>query len=166
MNPAGILAALKTVEQDHQMVLDKVQALRQAVEELIHLNGGSAGRLLKQLQEIHAYFATQFEAHMEEEETTLLPLLETGASDGPALVARLRQEHEEIRRMRTDFGNCLDVAGQLADRVPRTVLRELMTYAWELWDLLDRHAYNETRAVHLRVAGELVGETPPALDQD
>jgi hypothetical protein len=28
------------------------------------------------------------------------------------------------------------------------VLRDLLTYAWELWELLDRHAHAETQGIH------------------
>jgi hypothetical protein len=112
MNAAELTAALNTVEQDHRLVLDKIQALKDAVCRLLEPEVDVA-QVIDQHREIHAYLATQFEAHMEEEETTLFPLLERQGSEDSGLVVRLRQQHAEIRRRREEFGNCLRVAGDL-----------------------------------------------------
>ena len=61
---------------------------------------------------------------------------------------RLRREHAEIRRKREELDNCLALAGELEDGLPKRVLRDLLTYGWELWELLDNHAHTETQAVH------------------
>ena len=37
------------------------------------------------------------------------------------------------------------------------VLRDLLAYGWELWELLDNHAHAETQAVHQCVAQSLAG---------
>jgi hypothetical protein len=147
MSTADLLAALNTVEQDHRLLLDNVQALREAVICLLDPEADPT-KALDRLREIEAYLATQFEAHMEEEETTLFPLLEREKSDGPALAARLREEHAEIRRRRSQFGDCLDVAEGLEGGPPRMVLMDLIVYGWDLWEFLDYHAHVETRAVH------------------
>ena len=65
-----------------------------------------------------------------------------------------------MRRKLDDFSGCLAVAIELQDRPPIVVLGDLMVYAWELWDALDRHAHAETEAIHeclkrhLRQSGE------------
>ena len=72
---------------------------------------------------------------MDEEGETSVPLLEK-RSGCASLVARLREEHEAIRRKREDFANCLQVAGELEDNLPRAVLRDLVFDGWELWTLM------------------------------
>jgi len=135
MNAAAFTAALNTVEQDHQLVLDKVQALKELVSRLLAPEDLDAPRVLKRLRELDAFFATQLANHMDEEETTLFPLLEQYPSEGPALTARLRREHDEIRRQLAAFNNSLGVALDLRDGLPRAVLRDLLVDGWELWEL-------------------------------
>jgi hemerythrin-like domain-containing protein len=152
MKRAEVMNALNTVEQDHRLVLDNMETLKETVGCLLEGEGGNNQRILGKLQEINAYFATQFEAHLEEEETTLFPLLEQQKPEGPELVARLRQEHEQIRSKRKDFGNCLDFAIELDDGLTKMVLRDLLIYGLDLWEILDKHAHVETQAVHQCVA--------------
>src|SRR3954453_21500861 len=128
MNATEVMAALETVEQDHRLVLDKAQALKETVSCLLDPKGMDPRRVLDRLQEISEYCATQLEAHMEEEETTQFPFLERHTPEGPELVARLRSEHDEIRRRREEFDNCLKVAAELEDGLPRAVQRDLLGY--------------------------------------
>lgn len=151
MNRAALMTALNTVEQDHRLVLDNVETLKETVSALLEPEGGGQ-RALGKLQELNAYFATQFEAHLEEEETTLFPLLEQQQPDGPGLVARLRREHEEFRSKRKEFENCLGLAVELEEGLTRMVLTDLLTYGLDLWELLDKHAHAESQAVHQCVA--------------
>jgi iron-sulfur cluster repair protein YtfE (RIC family) len=157
MKNNDFLVALTIVEQDHQLVLDKVQSLKDTVT---HLAGPKKDlrRGLRRLREMHDYFSTHLESHMAEEETALFPLLEECRPDGSALVAKLRQDHEEIRRRREEFGKSLEVARQLEESLPSAVLRDLLAYAWELWEMLDNHAHEETRAVHQCLSRALAGE--------
>jgi hemerythrin-like domain-containing protein len=148
MNTDEFLAAMNTVEKDHQLVLDKVQALRETVADVFDPANVDAQRVVNRFRDINNYFATQFTAHMEEEEMTLFPFLEEYKPGGRELVARLRQEHAEILRKREEFGNCVEFAAELEDGITRMVLRDLLAYGWELWEHLDRHAHTETRAVH------------------
>src|SRR5262245_28977529 len=139
MNTADFTAALNTVEQDHRILLDQIQALREAVTCLLDPDVDPT-RGVDRLREINAYLATQLEAHMEEEESTLFPLLEQEKPEGEALAARLRQEHAEIRRRRAEFEGCLDVGRELEGGPPRMLLLDLVIYGWELWEFLDCHA--------------------------
>jgi hypothetical protein len=148
MDAAELTTALNTVEQDHRLVLDKVHALKEAVMCVLDPGDLDTHRFLGRLREMNEYFATHFAAHLEEEEATLFPLLERHTPGGAELVGRLRLEHEEIRRKREDFGNCVGVATDVEDNLPRAVRRDLITLGWELWELLDDHAHVETRAVH------------------
>jgi iron-sulfur cluster repair protein YtfE (RIC family) len=148
MNAAELMAALNTVEQDHQLVLEKLQGLKEMVACLADPAEVDLHQVLGRLREIDKYFATQLLSHMEEEEVTLFPLLETGGAEGAALAARLRHEHEVIRRRLEEFESCLDVAGQLEEgRLPRAVLRDLLSDSWGLWEVLHDHAHVETQAV-------------------
>jgi len=156
MKTDEIMAALSTVEQDHQLVLDKMQSLREAVGGLLEPNT-PARQTLARLQELNRFFATQLITHMEEEEVTLFPLLERYQPEGPKLVKRLREEHVDIRRQLDEFGNCLNVALQL-DEAPRVVLRDLLAYGWDFLEALDNHAHVETQSVHLCFARSLLGE--------
>jgi hemerythrin-like domain-containing protein len=148
-------AALDTVEQDHRLVLEKAQALKEAVIQMLDPAEGASRAVLGRLREMDDYFATQFESHMAEEEVTLFPILEAGRPAGPDTVARLRKEHAEIRRKREEFDGSLSVAEQLEDDVPRRVVRDLISYGWELWEALDNHAQAETRAVHQCIAASI-----------
>jgi iron-sulfur cluster repair protein YtfE (RIC family) len=156
MNATAFMAALNTVEQDHRVVLDNIQTLKDAVSRLLGAGDTDPTRILDQLREITTYFATQFEAHMEEEETTLFPVLDQHKPEGPDLVARLRQEHADIRRKREEFENCLQVADGLEGGAPKMVLVDLLAYGWDLWEFLDNHAHAETRAVHECLARSLL----------
>jgi len=156
MNAVEIMAALSTVEQDHQLVLDRMQALRLAVSGLLEPNT-PVGRTLDQLRELNSYFVTQLTTHLEEEEVTLFPLLERHGPEGPELVTRLRVEHTEIRRQLEEFGNCLEIALQLED-TPRAVLRDLLAYGWDFLESLDNHAHVETQGVHLCLPRSFQGD--------
>jgi hypothetical protein len=164
MNATELAAALDTVEQDHRLVLEKMQMLKDIVHHLFDIEGLDARPVVGRLGDLNKYFATEFEAHLEEEEVTLFPLLERHQPGGRDLVSRLRQEHGELRRKRADFEKCLDVAGELMDPLPRAVLRDLLTYGWELWDLLDNHALTETRAVQQCIADSLAAESAKSSD--
>jgi Hemerythrin HHE cation binding domain len=148
MKATELMAALNLVEQDHELVLEKVQGLREIVACLVGPAEADVPRILARLREIDGYFTTQMLAHMDEEEATLFPLLEEDKPEGADLAARLRLEHAEIRRRLEAFGDCLHVAGELEDGgLPRAVLRDLLSCGWELWELLDDHARTETRGV-------------------
>jgi hemerythrin-like domain-containing protein len=162
MNAADLLPALNTVEQDHRLVLDKIRALKETAGYLLDPRGTDPWQVLDRLRELHDYFTTQFTAHLEEEETTLFPLLEQHQPGGPELVARLRREHAEIRRRCEELGNCLEVADELEGEFPRRVLRDLLAYGWDLWELLDDHARTETRAVHRYLAQTFDDDTAAA----
>jgi iron-sulfur cluster repair protein YtfE (RIC family) len=147
MNNADLMNALNTVEQDHHLVLDRMQALKETVGYWFAPEKVDPNQLLKRLREINTFFANEFAAHMEEEEQTLFPFLEQHTAQGKALVSRLRLEHEEIRRKREEFGNCLGFAVELEKGINKMVLRDLLTYGYELWQRLDKHAHVETEAV-------------------
>jgi hemerythrin-like domain-containing protein len=161
MNASESMAALGTVEQDHRLVLDKVQALKEAIGFLVEPEGTDLRRALDRLKALERFFATQFAAHMEEEEQTLFPFLQRHDPDSSEVVAQLRREHADIRRQLEEFGNCLAVAGELEDELPRAVLRDLLADGWRLWEALDSHAHDETRAVHRCVGRALIGEAAP-----
>jgi hemerythrin-like domain-containing protein len=161
MSNANLLRALSVVEEDHQIVLAKMQALRETVQHLLEPGPDGLDRALRRLRDLHAYFVTAFESHVTEEETALFGVLEQGHPTGRDLVARLRQEHETIRRRCEELGNSLAVATDLEDRLPRVVVRDLLTYGWEFWEVLDQHAYVETQAVHQCLALAALAETAP-----
>jgi hypothetical protein len=152
MNTADLLPALNTVEQDHRLVLDKIRALKETASYLLDPGRIDPRQVLDRLHKLHDFFTTQLTAHLEEEETTLFPLLVQHQPEGPELVARLRREHTEIRRRCEELGNCLGVADELEGEFPRRVLRDLLAYGWDLWGSLDDHARTETRAVHRYLA--------------
>jgi iron-sulfur cluster repair protein YtfE (RIC family) len=156
MSANELTAVLNTVEQDHRLVLENMQALKAAVNCLLDPGAVNVRRILGRLRESYEYFSTQFEAHLEEEERTLFPFLARHRADGPALVARLRQDHAEIRRLREELGNCLAVAFEVEDAPPKMVLRDVLAFGWELWELLDNHAHVETQLVHQGSARYLV----------
>jgi hemerythrin-like domain-containing protein len=162
MNATDLLPALNTVEQDHHLVLDKVRALKETAYYFVNPGGNTPRQIIDHLRGLHGYFATQFTAHMAEEEVTLFPLLEQHQPEGPELVARLRREHGEIRRRCEELGNSLKVADELEGEFPRMVLRDLLAYGWDLWEKLDDHARTETRAVHRYLAQTFADDTAAA----
>jgi hypothetical protein len=125
-----------------------VQALKNAISCLLDLDRANVSAAVEQLRDFNEYSGNQFSAHLAEEETTLFPLLEQHATGGRELVARLRQEHQDMYRKREDFAKCLRIAVEVEDELPRMVLRDLLADGWLLWEMLDKHAHNETRAVH------------------
>jgi hemerythrin-like domain-containing protein len=148
MNATGVMAALNTVEQDHRLVLDRMQALKETVNCLTDRKPQEVRQILFQLREINKYFVTEFACHMDEEEQTLFPLLEQYHPEGKEVVVGLRMEHDTIRRWCEEFGNGLQVALDLEDGLNKTVLRDVFIYGWRLWELLDDHAHLETQAIH------------------
>ncbi len=148
MNATGVMAALGTVEQDHRLVLDRMQALKETVNCLTDRPADDVRQILLQLREINNYFATEFTCHLEEEEQTLFPLLEQYSPEGTEVVTRLRSEHDTIRRLCKEFDNGLQVALDLEEGLNKTVLRDVFIYGWRLWELLDDHAHLETQAIH------------------
>jgi hypothetical protein len=146
MNATEFMAAMNTVEQDHQLVLDKVKGLKEAVGCLLEpaTNWHAA---LDRLCELNRFFATAFETHMQEEEKNLFPLLEKNAPDGATVVQQLQSAHIEIRRQIEAFGKCLHVAAESDDDPQKTVVRDVLAFGWELWGILDEHARRETQAV-------------------
>jgi len=164
MVDSEFLSALTIVEQDHQLVLDKMQALKEAVGRLVEPAGADLQGALRRLRQLHTYFGTRFDSHLEEEEAGLFPLLEEGMLEGPELVTRLRQEHDEIRRRCEEFGNSLQVAADLGDDPPTMVLWDLVVYGWDFWEVLDDHAHAETRALHQCLARMLPGGDSEACD--
>jgi hypothetical protein len=147
MTFADFVAALNTVEQDHQLVLDRVQALKEMVTCLLEPEKLDAKRVFGRLKELDDFFVTQFTIHMDEEEKTLFPLLEQFPAEGAALAKRLRQEHETLRGKMKEFSNSVGVALDLQDRPPAVLLRDLLIDAWELWEILDKHAHDETQGI-------------------
>jgi hemerythrin-like domain-containing protein len=160
MNAPELTAVLNTVEQDHRLVLERMQVLKDAVSCLLETGEVQIPQILGRLRDTNGFFSTQFESHLEEEERTLFPFLERRRPDGPALVARLRRDHAEIRRLREEFGNCLAVAHDVEDAPPKMVLRDVLTYGWELWGMLDEHAHVETQAAHQGAAQFLQNVDP------
>jgi hypothetical protein len=157
MGATEFLSAFTIVEQDHELVLTRMRALKETVSGLLDPEDAGLPRTLQRLRELHVFFGTQFESHMEEEEVGLFPLLEQGVQDGPELVARLQQEHEDLRRKCAELGNSLQVATDLEGAVPVMVLWDLMSYGWELWEALDNHAHAETQALYQCIARTLPG---------
>ena len=148
MNATAFAEAYTTLEEDHELVLDRVQALREIVVALMAPEGIDAPGVFARLRELDNYFSTQFATHIDEEEKTLFPLLEHFSPEGLALAKQLRQEHDELRRKLDGFTSCLTVAIELKNRPPKAVLEDLLIYTWDLWELLDKHAHAETRGVN------------------
>src|SRR5579875_2737341 len=147
MNATKVRAALDTIEQDHRLVLERMQALKETVNSLMYQKTNDIRQSLFKLREIDNYFGTEFICHSDEEEQTLLPLLEQNIPDGKTLVTRLRVEHDTIRRRCEEFDNSLQVALDLEDGINKTVVRDVFIYGWRLWELLDDHARVETQAI-------------------
>jgi hemerythrin-like domain-containing protein len=158
MNVTGVMAALNTVEQDHRLVLERMQALKDSVDWLMSRTPEGARQALLQLREINKYFATEFTCHLEEEEQTLFPLLKQCNPEGREQVARLRTEHDTLRRGCQELEDCLQVAIELEDGLRKAVLRDIFIYGWRLWKLLDDHAHLETQMIHQCLEGALLNE--------
>jgi hemerythrin-like domain-containing protein len=148
MDIAEYVAAIDTLEQDHELVLDRMQTLKEILGCLMQPSGINAPQVFGRLRELSDFFSTQLTIHMDEEEKTLFPLLEKCSPEQSPVVKQLREEHEMFRRKMAEFESSLAVAQDLQDRPPAVVLRDLLIDASELWELLDKHAHTETKAVH------------------
>jgi hemerythrin-like domain-containing protein len=140
-----LMAVMNGVQEDHAQVLEKLQALREALASLAEPDR-SPQSVLRWLHEVNTSFGKRFAEHAAEEEKTLFPFLTENLPDEPNLVASLRQEHVQIRKKFADFASCMDV-GEEVDGPPRAILLDVLSFGWELLDLLDRHASSVTRAV-------------------
>jgi hemerythrin-like domain-containing protein len=159
MNTDQLKAAVNTVEQDHQLVLENLQALKDTVYCLMEPANTSSSEVVARLNDFNNFFATQFESHLEEEETTLFPLLENEASGGAEVVARLRKDHDDIRRKRGEFASCLEIAADSQEEsLAPSILRELLRYGLAFWEQLDTHAHFESRELHRCISQGLVND--------
>jgi hemerythrin-like domain-containing protein len=158
MNITRVRDALDTIEQDHRLVLDRMQTFKDIVSCLLNEAPEAVCQTLLQLREVNKYFATEFICHMEEEEQTLFPLLEEVNSEGKEQVARLRTEHDLIRKLCQELDDSLQVALELEDGLRKAVLRDVFVYGWRLWELLDGHAHCETQAVQKCLESSLQSE--------
>jgi hemerythrin-like domain-containing protein len=125
LNATKVLAALATIEQDHRLVLERMQALKETVNCLMYQGTNDIRQVLFKLREINKYFSTEFLCHSDEEEQTLFPLLEQENPEGKSLVARLRAEHDTLRRRCEEFDNSLQFAFDLEGGLNKTVLRDV-----------------------------------------
>jgi hemerythrin-like domain-containing protein len=163
MNATKVMPALNTIEQDHRLVLERMQSLKETVSCLMYRKPEDARQILFQLREMNKYFSTEFTCHAEEEEQTLFPLLEEYAPEGSKLLARLRGEHDAIRRSCEEFDNSLQLALDLEDGLNKTVVRDVFIFGWRLWELLDDHAHTETQAIHQCLASAFPKDTVKIL---
>ena len=159
MNVTKVMSALNTIEQDHRLVLDRMQALKETVSCLMYRKTEDVRQALLKLREINKFFSTEFTCHSDEEEETLFPLLEQDNLKGSELVARLRAEHDKIHHQCEEFDNSLQLALDLEDGLNKTVLRDVFIYGWQLWELLDDHARVETQAIHQCLENSFPKET-------
>lgn len=152
MDARKLISVMDIVEQDHDLVLNRIHSLKEATHCLLEVGRVKPQPLLRRLRELNDFFVTRLAAHFEEEEQSLFPYLEQTLPDGPALVARLRSDHKAINRKREEFANCLELASELEDGITRAVVEDLFTYGWDLWDLLDQHAHAETESLRQCIA--------------
>lgn len=156
------IAILNAVQQDHEVVLHVIKALKKAIDGLLDLEEVEPWSLLERLRETNEYLAKNFAAQMAEEEKTLFPILEKHGPRGAEVVASLKTEHALISQVREEFGSCLQIAFELMDGPPRQVLRDLTVYGWHLWESLDQHAHREPQAVRQFLGQSLLVEAAPA----
>jgi DUF438 domain-containing protein len=147
MNVAEFMKAMSTVEQDHQLVLTRIATLKQSVECLLSPDQKDIRHVLRRLKEVNDYLGENLRSHMLREETELFPLIEQLGLEGPGLVERLREDHEEILQKQDEFASSLAIALEIEDILPKMVRRDLLIDGWALWDLLSKHAFAETQAV-------------------
>lgn len=153
MNLDQFTAALKVVEDDHQLVLEKAQALRKVLRSLMETEDRHPHQVIAKLQDISDFLGTRLAGHLDEEETALFPFLEQSLPEGGALVARLRLDHAAILEKRQEFANCLEIAAELVDGgLTHAVLLDLLAFGLELWELLDAHAHSETQGIRQCIA--------------
>lgn len=161
MNATELKAALNTVEQDHELVFEKVKGLKETVGLLLEPDTDYHAAL-ERLRELNRFFATVFETHLQEEEVTLFPLLEKYHPEGGATVKQLQKDHEDIRNRLEEFDKCLYVASETEEQPQRMVMRDLLSDGWELWAVLDDHARVETDAVRECLTRFWGGDAPAA----
>jgi hemerythrin-like domain-containing protein len=146
MEISQLMSAMNMVETDHQLVVEKLQLLKDALGCLMD-SERNATSLVKRIYELSKVIASRFSTHVAQQEIRLLPFLVQNLPEEPGLVATLRNEHERIERKSAELSNCLKVALELEEKLPHAVLWDVMTYGWELWELLDGHAHRETAAI-------------------
>ena len=70
MSAAELTAVLNTVERDHLLALEKMQALKDAVNCLLEPGEIPLHNVLGRLRDSNEFFASQFEFHLEEARLT------------------------------------------------------------------------------------------------
>lgn len=143
-----LFAALRIVEQDHQLVVEKAQALRSALAYLRETGDRQAPQVIGNLRRLNEFFESHLAAHMEDEERTLYPLLENSMVEGSALVDQLTAEHTAIVTKYREFADCLQIAAEVGeDGLAHSVVLDLLAFGLDLWEALDAHARTETQAI-------------------
>jgi hemerythrin-like domain-containing protein len=156
MNLDQFMTALKILEDDHQLVLENLQALRNASHYLSEIGEPRTQKVAAMLRKANDYLGTRLTAHLSEDESFLFPFLEKAIPDGGTLVARLRSDHATILEKRQEFAHLLEVAAQLEnDGRSKAVLFDLLAMGFKQCELLDAHAHNETQAIRQCIAARL-----------
>ena len=151
------MAVLKTVEDEHQVLLEKVQALRTGLGSLRDARAFQSQQTIQTLQSLGSYFTTSLALHLHDDEQRLLPLLEQSGAEGVSLMEVVKKDHAAILAKLEVFADCLEVAAELDDGdLSRTALVDLTIFGTELCDLLDVHIRREMQAIcdclHCRLA--------------
>jgi hypothetical protein len=146
MEISQLMSAMNMVETDHQLVVEKLQLLKDALGCLMDSDRNPAS-VVKRIDELSKVIASRFSAHVAQQEIRLFPFLLQNLPEEPDLVAALRKEHEGIEQKSAELSNCLKLALELEEKLPHAVLWDVMTYGWDLWELLDGHAHRETAAI-------------------
>lgn len=141
MVEAGITKPTELLQNDHIKVLERLDWLDKAVQELAKGRGPAFGPAKVTVQQVAEFLQKDVELHLRKEEEALFPPLEEviGSEGGPTAVMRL--EHQELR---TNNQELQRLAKELEkDRGATEIIGQIQRVAPYICDFLRQHIHKE-----------------------
>lgn len=137
--------------EDESAILHQVGRLRRALVRLQYEGKFSFGKNLKEIRGIADFFDAEVEGHMDEEEATLFPFLETHLPRLGPLIALLHSEHQDFKNTLAQFKGWLMELEQAKNgrgRAFLTSIDQLKETGIYLICLLEEHHREESQILY------------------
>lgn len=138
MSKAETKTPTQQLRDEHVIVLEKLEALRDASESAVSRKGETSVEDRETLVGVAGFLAKDVVLHLRKEEEALFPSLEEhiGLEGGPTAV--MRMEHEDLREKIRSLGDLVEELGESGE-----VYGQIHETAAYICDLLGEHIHKE-----------------------